>query len=112
MTLEHISMRQALNVWSELEQAYYGDNKYGSDTAEVYAYRLLPNMPVEHWEHQSPPMREYSREQYILARSALAALCAIFAEDRECRVLIDGQHPDFWDDGTPFDHRAHVQVIK
>lgn len=38
-------MTQALSIWSELEQAYYGDNAYGGDTAEIYAYRLQPADP-------------------------------------------------------------------
>lgn len=43
--MHNVSMIQALSVWSELEQAYYGDNGFGGDTAEIYAYRLARQTP-------------------------------------------------------------------
>ena len=45
MSLSTISIDQALDVWSELEAAYYGENGYGGNTAELYVYRLMPRAP-------------------------------------------------------------------
>ena len=42
----HLSMSQALGLWSDLEQAYHGTNSYGGDEAELYLYRLMPNTPT------------------------------------------------------------------
>jgi hypothetical protein len=39
--MKSLSIQQELLVWSELTAAYYGENKYGGDTAEIYAYRLM-----------------------------------------------------------------------
>jgi len=110
MALENVSMYQALQIWSELEQAYYSDNKYGGDTAEIYAYRLMPNMPGEQFT-KSLMMQQAVIEQQVLAGKDLARLCELFACTRSCQVLIDGLSPYEWSKGQPFDHRAHVQVI-
>jgi hypothetical protein len=38
----NISLPNALRIWSELEAAYYGDNKYGGTVAEIYAHTIKP----------------------------------------------------------------------
>ena len=43
--MKNLSMVQALEIWSDLESAYYGENSFGGDTAELYAYRFLPFSP-------------------------------------------------------------------
>jgi hypothetical protein len=38
----NVSLPSALRIWSELEAAYYGDNKYGGTVAEIYAHTIKP----------------------------------------------------------------------
>ena len=42
----NISMKQLLDVWVELEDAYNGVNGYGGDTTETYAYLVMPFSPT------------------------------------------------------------------
>lgn len=41
------ALLQFLGVWAELEAAYYGENSYGGNVAEIYAYRLLVLAPLD-----------------------------------------------------------------
>lgn len=110
--LGSISILQALRVWSELEQAYYDDNGYGTDTAEIYAYKLLPNMPSE----KTLPveaLKEHYWDEYLNAGQALATLCVLFAEQRQCTVLIDDLPCEEWANGEfVFQWRVHVKVVR
>src|SRR5271168_2332059 len=42
----NISVPQALDVYDDLVKAYYGENGYGGNVAEIYCYRLLPRNPT------------------------------------------------------------------
>ena len=39
--MKNLSPVQACLIWSDLEQAYYGDAAYGGDVAEIYAYKFM-----------------------------------------------------------------------
>ena len=39
---------EMMHLWGELVECYHGVNGYGSDTAEIYAYRLMPYSPLVH----------------------------------------------------------------
>jgi len=41
----NISVPQALDVYDDLVKAYFGENGYGGNVAEIYCYRLLPSNP-------------------------------------------------------------------
>jgi hypothetical protein len=41
----YISLEQAVNVYDQLRDAMEGKAGYGSDTIELYAYRLMQNLP-------------------------------------------------------------------
>lgn len=113
--LAGISILQALDVWSDLEQAYYGDNKYGGDTAEIYAYRLMQHSPAATIFDGEIAERHRS-EVALNAASALVELCLLFQRERECEIEIDTVSvPDWWQARGrrgKYDHRCHVKVIR
>ncbi len=41
----NISVPQALDVYDDLVKAYFGENGFGGNVAEIYCYRLLPRNP-------------------------------------------------------------------
>lgn len=43
--MHNLSMAQALGIWEELVTAYHQKHGFGTDTAEIYIYRLMPNVP-------------------------------------------------------------------
>jgi hypothetical protein len=102
-----ISLLQALDIWSELEQAYHGTNPYGGDTAEIYACRLV----VAHVHHS-----ETEKEVALDASRNLHALLWWFARKRHADVMINVGRDH---DGEPLSdalltqlitHRIHVRV--
>jgi len=107
-----VSTLQALSVWSELEQAYYDNNGYGTDTAEIYAYTLLPNMPSERL-HSASDLLDYYLDEYLNAGQVLVSLCMLFAEQRQCAVLIDDVPCAEWAaKDFAFQWRVHVKVVR
>jgi hypothetical protein len=42
----NLSIPQAIDIYDELVRAYYGKNGFGTDTAEIYAHRLVPANPT------------------------------------------------------------------
>jgi hypothetical protein len=110
----NLSIAQALDVWADLEDAYQGVHGFGSDTAEVYAYRLRPEQPARGSDY--PPIVEDCARHDRQAAAALRELAALFEERRECRVLVvrgrrdDGIPIAEW--SGPLDHRVHVRVVR
>jgi hypothetical protein len=109
--MNNISMNQVLSIWSELWQAYYGKNGFGGDTAEIYAYRLMPYSPSLHMTGET--FKESNDELRINAVNSLVTLCNKFAKDNDCTIKIDNLPSDRWISviGREFDHRCHVKVI-
>ena len=99
-----LTMRQALEIWSELEQAYFGKNGYGGDTAEIYAYRVQTRSPLGEAGNGVA-----MRERALQAGENLISLIRIFMNMRDCEILVDGHGPELLRGG--FDHRVHVKVI-
>ena len=115
MSLSNISLDQALGVWSDLEQAYYGDNGYGSDTAEIYAYRLMRYVPTAlHANAQGKRVVDDAdmRGESLKAARALYELLYRFSEQRDCLIRINGEPLGEWLAFQPFDHRCHVRVAR
>lgn len=111
--LHAISMVQALDVWSDLEAAYYGKNGFGGDTAEIYLYRFLTgaSRPLED-VNASNLQGELARETYTIANQAMCALFTHFAETHhEVRIEVDGRELGPWLGETLNTHRVHVKVI-
>ena len=93
-----LSARQACLLWSQLEQAYYGDNSYGGNTAELYAYKFGVDRP------------ENSPEVEMEQAGKLYSLLVLFASQRRCQIWVDGRRLGFWALKRPFVHRVHVRV--
>ena len=110
--MNNVSMNQALSIWSELWQAYYGKNGYGGDTAEIYAYRLMPYSPSFNMTGET--FQESNDELRINAVNSLVALCNQFAKENDCVIEIDKCPLDKWVSliGREFDHRCHVRVVR
>ncbi len=113
--MNNISMNQALSIWSELWRAYYGKNGFGGDTAEIYAYRLMPYEPVVASDNpqfrETQLFKEHSNVAIVKATSSLYALLTKFQIDADCQITIDDKEIDEWVKTEIFDHRCHVRVI-
>jgi hypothetical protein len=103
-----ITLNQALSVWSDLEQAYFGKNGFGGDTAEIYAYRLQPYNPSAHL-NETVIGEKAKREQAVIAGSNLFFLLRTFMKMRDCYIEVDGEDPETLLHGLV--HRCHAKVI-
>lgn len=110
-----MSMRQALEVWNKLHDAYHGEASHGA-TAEIYAYELAPYDP----KANQPAFGEESRDE--LGRHAARNLCdllCLFVELNRCVIKIDADRDGMggylfkpYHTTIPsFDHRIHVHVV-
>ena len=107
--MDNISMNQALSIWSDLWQAYYGKHGYGGDIAEIYAYRLMPYSPT--YNHEGETFKEGNEKIESDAAFAMRTIAWKFANDNDCLVTIDGEDVDIWRYHNPlFSHCCHVKV--
>lgn len=109
----NLGLNQILALWSELEAAFYGKNGYGGDTAEIYIYRLMGDVPNVFGDEAlaQPGARGDSvREAYDRANASLHAVLAHFAETRDAHIEIDGRELGAWVKDERFTHRVHVRV--
>lgn len=105
-----LTINQALGVWSDLEQAYFGQNGFGGDTAEIYAYRLQPYNPFAHAFSEGVGYGDKAKqEQAVIAGSNLFFLLRTFAKMRDVYIEVDGEDPETLLYGLV--HRCHVKVI-
>jgi hypothetical protein len=100
-----LSARQACGLWSELEQAYFQQNLYGGDTAELYAYRFSVG------ELGGACERPGAAEDALLAARRLYGLLQLFQEVRRCRLWVSEKAFGSWVIKYPFIHRVHVKVV-
>jgi hypothetical protein len=95
MKLLNISLPNALSIWSELEAAYYGDNKYGGTTAEIYAYRIKELSGLAYMFQQGNSRSELARqafeEEVHETGAILHALLKEFQKSHTCRITVDGK---------------------
>lgn len=111
LTIAMVSMDQALDIWSELEQAYHGTNSFGGHDAEIYAYRLLRNNPTAHYAAEGSQTKlKAVKEDGLAAAWALYGLLMKFARDRDARILVGGRKLGRWLVKEPFVHRCHVTI--
>jgi hypothetical protein len=110
-------MNQALSIWGELWQAYYGKNGYGSDTAEFYAYRVMPYEPVVAGANakdfrETETFKRASHTAYAKAANSLVNLLIKFESESDCHLEVNGKSIREWAGTEYFDHRCHVKVIR
>lgn len=104
---------EMMKLWGELVECYYDVNGYGGNTAEIYAYRLMPYSPSVHNGAPMTDLKEQrSQELNAVAAGALASLCEEFEQQYECQIEIDGRSITSWymSYRDSFDHRVHVEV--
>jgi hypothetical protein len=92
-----------LSLWTELVEAYHGINGFGGDTAEIYAYTLMPfsYAPDAFAEGQQAGLRR------------LIAICQEFERLMICKLLLDGFSLAEWQvNAFAFKHRVHIKVIR
>ena len=105
--MNNISMNQALSIWDDLWQAYYGKNNYGGDEAEIYAYRLRTDEPTLY-------ANGFEGSKYKAAHKAATSLYHLlvkFAAENNCTITIDNMPLIDWVESTVFDHRCHVKIF-
>lgn len=109
--MDNISINQALDVWSDLWQAYYGKNGFGSNTAEIYAYKIMPNSPKFSMNINSPENKKLG----LLAAKSLYQLLFKFRHENDCKIEImetrtKGQKIGRWFTKEPFFYRCHIKI--
>ncbi len=100
---------RALGIWSDLWRCYYNDNSYGTDTAEIYIYRLLPDEPIQY-------ATGFEKEKHAIALQAgknLYELLTEFCDPKncDCRIEIEGRPLGEWLNYQELYHRVHVRII-
>jgi hypothetical protein len=126
--MHRLSIVQALDLWSELEDARNGKAGYGGDVAEVYVYRFAPWSPstIAFLSGPSSPVGFLSteaRDVLLDANESFRNLCLHYAKERNAIVEIQGFRRTEESDGfVPIDevvrfphmmqegHRHHVRV--
>ena len=108
--MTNISIRQALSVWSELEQAMRGEHGFGGHTAEVYGYRLSPCSPLLGVDSRLG--READREAAARAKDSLVGLLDCFREvHADASIVVDDLPLEQWRlEGDKLTHRCHVTI--
>jgi hypothetical protein len=118
----NISIPQALDVWADLEEALRGENSFGGNVAEIYAYRLQVYDPSVRGGMLKDT--SYGREAQIQqsrdAGRALVALLLYFCERRNAVAFIETPVHGFVPleqvaedlNIAGFDHRIHVRLEK
>lgn len=107
--MHNLSMTQALSIWSDLDDAYYGQHGFGGHVAEIYIYRLMARDPIR--EARLKPGLDPEpepRADTIRANESLRALLLHFASMREAMVRVDGRLLELW--SWPESHRLHIEV--
>src|SRR3990167_1642042 len=99
------SIREFLEIWGELVEAYCGKNGFGGDTAELYAYRFMRYAPGA--VDGSTAQKEQQRE----AALALWYILKMFGEMYECARYVNKRRFGAWVKQIEFDHRVHVRVV-
>jgi hypothetical protein len=111
----NIPTHELLLLWGELVEAYHGVNGYGSDTADLYAYRFMRHQPTAVMVPAPEPggmMAQIMDDAHKQAAWSLFALLVHFREFYGCTIEVDGRRLGKWLAAAPFTHRVHVKVIR
>lgn len=131
-----VSPLQAIEVWEELMQCLYGDNRYGSTVAEIYLFRVMPLSPYVTAGRPARDMpdswfgKQFQTEAYAEANKALFELCKLFEKRHDVKLaLFDGPMKELvpgqqgWQTGplpledliadpeNPWTHRVHIGIL-
>lgn len=108
----NLSQKQLVSVWSDLEQAYFKKNRFGGNTAEIYAYRFHGHSPTLAAPcAESGFLYDLQVEQYRECAKTFVAVLEWFAKERNCKIFIDDLTLSAWKrKNKEFVHRAHVRI--
>jgi hypothetical protein len=107
--MDNVSMNQALQLWSELIDAYYEKNNYGGNVAEIYAYSLMPYVPTY---AQNKKFDEWAEDIEIRTSKTLYNFLKKFKEDYNCKIFIEYNEFGDWLLNERFSHRVHIKIEK
>ena len=106
-----MTIGQAVSVYGDLVAAYYGDDSFGSDTAEIYAYRMQTHRPSLMFSHDTEMFRQADKEAALQAGENLLWIIREFKKNFNARVELQGmtfstlRSEGLW-------HRVQVKVIR
>jgi len=97
----YTSPLQAIDVAIELKEAADGTNGFGGDTAEIYAYTLLPHKPTG----------KYDTQDYIKAATSLGNIIHEICIREDKNAFINEMAYQKWisKHASEFNHRVHVR---
>jgi len=104
-----LSTEKILDLWSELEAAYYGRNGYGGTVAEIYAYRCVSG--------EAADFDSYRDRNAVVAGANLTEILRRFARRHECVIGLQSGPDEFTTIDIanksigPFDHRIHLEIV-
>ena len=103
----NLTPNQLAVALAQLFHAYYKNNSWDTDTAEIYAYTLVEASPA------SIVFAEYEKKQGFQAAKNLYEVIRIFKSlVGPCKVLVNSMDfRDWWEQNPCLLHRAHVQVL-
>jgi hypothetical protein len=111
----NITMMQALELWTQLENARHGVNSYGGHTAEIYIYTVLPYTPALQDKNQSLEGTGFSaerlREVYDQANESLYQLLTLFSNRHKVPIEVEDEPLGPWLKTARYVHRVHVHVM-
>lgn len=112
--MSNLSQNQLLELWGELARAYYGDNYFGRDTAEIYSRSFNPYDPIlvskGHIDTTSSFWGDYAKSCKT-AYNSFIALLKKFEKNFECIIELDGHRLKKLPKKNEFRTRYHVKVI-
>jgi hypothetical protein len=106
----NLSTIQLLTLWSELDDALCGENNYGGDVAEIYAYTLQSANPSSGSNAPNSMRDKAQAEDSLKAAKSLHSVLALFSEIRDCTITVGGKEFGDWVAKEPFVHRTHITV--
>jgi len=111
--MHRLSMEQALSLWSDLDDAFYKDNSFGGDTAELYVYRFMPSNPtVSSAQFGGMPSNQWVEEAYVEAGETMVSFLSYYAKKRECEIIVNDEKLGPWLATGQHRHRIHVRVVR
>jgi hypothetical protein len=101
---------ELLALWSELEAAYYGENGFGGDTAEIYAYRL---QRFHHRPELGDIFKSILDQQKMVAAASMCNVIERFIETHpDIDVYVNGEKYKPSLKESPFEWRWHIKISK
>ncbi len=94
----NVSIAQLLSIWSDLDDAYYGEASHG-DTVEILMLRLSPRDLVAEYQESHSAGKFGIEELAVQTKQARESLCNIlehFSKSRNVDILVDGVKPSVY----------------